>query len=51
MAWVESHSLSFSARHESEDADAAAAVLDDLERFRESLGESLRDAPRTRSRW
>ena len=38
MAWVESHSLSFSARHESEDADAAAAVLDDLERFRESLG-------------
>jgi hypothetical protein len=38
VAWVESHSLSFSARHESGDAEAAAAVLDDLERFREELG-------------
>jgi hypothetical protein len=38
VAWVESHSLSFSARHDSAHADAAAAVLDDLERFRESVG-------------
>ena len=37
MAWVESHSLSFSARHETEDADEAASMLDRLERFREDL--------------
>ncbi|MFN2616262.1 MAG: hypothetical protein ABR581_03965 [Thermoleophilaceae bacterium] len=37
MAWVESQSLSFAARHEAEDADAAARVLDALEGFRERL--------------
>ena len=34
MAWVESQSMSFTARHETGAADAAAAVLDDLEAFR-----------------
>ena len=37
MPWVESHSPSFSARHEERDADAAAAMLEDLERFRDRL--------------
>jgi hypothetical protein len=37
MAWVETDSLSFSARHESEDADAAAAILDELEECRARL--------------
>jgi hypothetical protein len=34
VAWVETDSLSFSARHESEDADAAVAILEQLEEFR-----------------
>jgi hypothetical protein len=38
VPWVESHSLSFSARHDSVHADAAAAVLDGLESFRDELG-------------
>ena len=37
MAWVETSSLSFAARHESAQAEAAAQVLDELEAFRESL--------------
>ena len=37
MSWVESHSPSFSARHEERDADAAAAMLEELERFRARL--------------
>ncbi len=37
MAWVESLSPSFSARHESAHARQATEVLDDLEEFRESL--------------
>jgi hypothetical protein len=37
VAWVETESLSFSARHEEEDADAAAATLDRLEDFRARL--------------
>jgi hypothetical protein len=37
MAWVETESLSFVARHESEDTDAAVAILDELERFRARL--------------
>jgi hypothetical protein len=37
MAWVETHSLSFSARHDSAQADDAAAVLDSLEAFRDEL--------------
>jgi len=38
VPWVETHSLSFSARHDSGLGEQAAAVLDDLERFRERLG-------------
>ena len=37
MAWVESQSPSFAARHESGDVDAAQAVLDALEAFRSKL--------------
>jgi hypothetical protein len=37
VAWVETDSLSFSARHESEDSDAAVAILERLEDFRERL--------------
>jgi hypothetical protein len=37
VAWVETDSLSFSARHESEDADAAEATLERLEEFRSRL--------------
>lgn len=37
MAWVETASLSFVARHESAQATAVHAVLDDLERFRAEL--------------
>ena len=45
MAWVESHSLSFSARHESAHAQQAAAVLDDLEEFRNDLADLFEDTP------
>ena len=37
MAWVETDSPSFSARHESEDADAAIEILEALEDLRERL--------------
>jgi hypothetical protein len=37
VAWVETSSLSFAARHDSRDADAALAVLEALESFRERL--------------
>jgi hypothetical protein len=37
VPWVETHSLSFSARHDSSQTQEAAAVLDSLERFRERL--------------
>ncbi|MDQ6916101.1 MAG: hypothetical protein M3155_09880, partial [Actinomycetota bacterium] len=37
MAWVESTSASFHARHDSEEADDAARVLDQLERARDRL--------------
>src|SRR4051812_11882726 len=37
MPWVGTHSPSFAARHDSEHADEAMHLLDDLERFRESL--------------
>ena len=37
MPWVETYSPSFAARHDSEHADEAVRVLDDLEGFRESL--------------
>ncbi len=39
MAWVESASASFRARHESTEADAADRVLTSLERTREELAE------------
>lgn len=45
MAWAETHSASFTARHESADAEAAAAVLDDLERFRAHLDARFAHAP------
>ena len=38
VAWVETTSLSFAARHESNDTEAAERVLDSLERFRDRLG-------------
>jgi hypothetical protein len=37
VAWVETNSLSFQARHDADDADVAMAVLDQLEEFRERL--------------
>ena len=37
MSWVESQSMSFSARHETRHADAAAEVLERLEEFRGEL--------------
>lgn len=37
MAWVETQSPSFTARHDSRSADGAQEVLDDLERFRADL--------------
>jgi hypothetical protein len=37
VAWVESHSQSFSARHESSQDGEAARVLDALERFRDDV--------------
>src|SRR3954452_14553248 len=39
MAWVESVSPSFTARHESEHADDAAAVLELLERTRDRMAQ------------
>jgi hypothetical protein len=44
MAWVESQSASFRARHESDEADDAARVLDSLEHTRAHLDELF---PRT----
>ena len=38
MAWIEMESPSFSARHESDDSEAAAQVLERLEEFREEIG-------------
>ena len=37
MAWIETHSPSFSARHEDGDSEAAEDLLERLERFREQL--------------
>jgi hypothetical protein len=41
MAWVETHSLSFTARHEDSDGDDAARVLEQLEVTREHMGTLL----------
>ena len=45
MAWVETHSLSFTARHDEEDAAAAADLLNDLESFRAELAELFERTP------
>jgi hypothetical protein len=45
MAWVETTSLSFAARHESAQADAAERVLDELEAFRDSLADLFERTP------
>ena len=45
MAWVESQSLSFTARHETADAEAAAALLERLERFRADTSELFDGTP------
>ena len=45
MAWVETDSLSFSARHESEDADAAVAILERLEELRTRLDAVFESTP------
>lgn len=45
MPWVETGSLSFNARHESAQADAAQRVLADLEDFRASLGDVFEQVP------
>ena len=45
MPWVETNSLSFVARHESAQAEAAQRVLDDLESFRAELEGVFERAP------
>ena len=45
MPWIESHSPSFSARHEESDADAAAIMLGRLENFRDRLEELFETTP------
>ena len=45
MTWIESHSPSFSARHEERDADAAAAMLEELEHFRDELEDVFETTP------
>ena len=45
MPWVETPSLSFTARHEASQADDALAVLEDLEQHRERLEELLPRMP------
>jgi hypothetical protein len=45
VSWVESHSPSFSARHEERDTEAAAEMLAQLERFRMRLQERFETTP------
>ena len=45
MTWVESDSLSFTARHDDSQAEEAHAVLDALESFRERLGRLFERTP------
>ena len=45
MAWVETESLSFVARHDSADAAAAQRTLDDLEDLRLRLEDRFDEAP------
>src|SRR6188472_4706746 len=45
MAWIETESLSFIARHEAEDTDSAQRTLDALEELRLRLEERFDEAP------
>lgn len=45
MAWVETASMSFTARHEAGQSDEALAVLDALERYRDRLEELFPSIP------
>jgi hypothetical protein len=45
VPWVETHSPSFAARHDSQHADEAVHLLDDLERFRSELAEIFPSTP------
>lgn len=45
MSWVETESLSFVARHDEGDAEAATVVLDELEDFRAELSERFERVP------
>jgi len=45
VAWVETESLSFTARHESAEAETAASVLDELEGFRTKLADLFEVTP------
>jgi hypothetical protein len=45
MAWVETQSLSFTARHDEADAAAVQDLLDDLESFRAELAELFERTP------
>ena len=45
MAWVETNSLSFAARHDAEDATEASRLLERLETFRTGLEEELPAVP------
>jgi hypothetical protein len=45
VAWVETHSLSFAARHEADDAECAQRTLDELEDLRLDLEERFEHAP------
>jgi hypothetical protein len=45
VSWVETHSLSFAARHEADDAECAQRTLDDLEDLRLRLEERFDEAP------
>jgi hypothetical protein len=45
VSWVETESLSFTARHESSQADDAARMLDDLESFRSELSAVFSSTP------
>src|ERR687894_185238 len=47
MPWVETNSLSFTARHESTQDDAAQSVLGDLEDFRAAMAGLFEEVPGT----
>jgi len=46
VPWVETHSPSFAARHDSQHADHALRILNDLEQFRIELDEEFDTTPR-----